>query len=103
MVRLAVAFVFVGLVTGHDARAAGTVPLPPSAAIPPRAGGLPEPLVLPASSGCTLRAVKSSAGATLEIAPGVPYARVAQARSIEVALPIGRDTPAAGVLVEAGN
>jgi hypothetical protein len=47
--------------------------------------------------------VKSSAGATLEIAPGIPYARVAQARSIEVTLPIGRDTPAAGVLVEAGN
>jgi hypothetical protein len=50
-----------------------------------------------------LRAAKSNAGVTLEIAPGVPYARVAQAQSIEVALPIGRDAPAAGVSVTVGS
>jgi hypothetical protein len=40
---------------------------------------------------------------TLEIAAGVPYARVAQAQSIEVTLPIGRDAPAAGVSAAVGN
>jgi hypothetical protein len=86
-VRTAIAFVFVCLVTGPGARAAAP----------------PPPLVLPGPTGCTLRAAKSSAGVTLEIAPGVPYARVAQLGSIEVTLPIGRDTPAAGVSVAAGN
>ena len=107
MVRAAVVLVLVGLVTGGDARAAGFA-IPPGAAVPrpaapARGGGLPEALVLPAQAGCTLRAAKSSAGVTLEIAPGVPYARVAQLGSIEVTLPIGRDAPAAGVVATAGN
>jgi hypothetical protein len=59
--------------------------------------------LLPGTRGCTLRAAKSSAGVTLEIAPGVPYARVAQFGSLEVTLPIGRDAPAAGVSVAAGT
>ena len=50
-----------------------------------------------------LRAAKSRDGVTLEIAAGVPYARVAQLQSIEVTLPIGRDAPAAGVSVVVGN
>src|SRR5262245_27351768 len=111
MVRNAVAFVFVGLVTGQDARAVGPVPVPPSALVPPRGaipaqtsglarpGGPPEPLALPEPAGCMLRAAKSSAGVTLEIAPSVPYARIAQVRSTEVTLPIGRGTPVAGVVV----
>jgi hypothetical protein len=107
MIRAAVAVAFVGLVTGPDARAAGfAIPsgaAVPRAAAPARAGGLPEALVLPGQGGCTLRAAKSSAGVTLEIAPGVPYARVGQSSSIEVNLPIGRNAPAAGVAVAAGN
>ena len=84
---VAIAFSLLGVITAPDARAAA----------------LPEAIALPGPAGCTLRATKSSAGVTLEIAPGVPYARVAQLGSIEVTLPIGRDTPAAGVSVAAGN
>jgi hypothetical protein len=77
----------VGVLTASDARAVT----------------LPDAIALPASPGCTWRAAKSSAGVTLEIAPGVPYARVGQLGTIEVTLPIGRDVPAAGVSVAAGN
>jgi hypothetical protein len=90
MIRIAAAFFFVGLVTLPKARAAG----------------LPVPLVVPGlgtAVGCTLKATKSNAGVTLEIAPGIPYARVAQIGSMEVTLPIGRDAPAAGVSIAAGN
>jgi hypothetical protein len=91
MIRTVAAFFFVGLVTYAQARA----------------GSLPEAIVVPAggspTAGCALRAAKSNAGVTLEIAPGVPYARVAQAQSIEVALPVGRDAPAAGVSVTVGS
>jgi hypothetical protein len=87
MIRTVGAFVLVGVITIADARAAAS----------------PEPIVLPASPGCSWRAAKSSAGVTLEIAPGVPYARVGQIGTIEVTLPIGRDVPAAGVSVTAGN
>jgi hypothetical protein len=60
--------------------------------------------VLPAGPvGCTLRAAKPRAAVTLEMAPGVPYAHAAQIESLEVALPIGRDAPAAGVQVVMGN
>jgi hypothetical protein len=107
------AFMFVGLVTGEDARAAGWSGLPGGATVAPAAaparaasvsrGALPEPIALPGQGGCTLRAAKSGAGVTLEIAPGVPYARVAQLGTIEVNLPIGRDAPAAGVSATAGN
>src|SRR5436190_23281487 len=83
----AVAFSLVGVIPAAEARAAA----------------LPAAISLPGPAGCTLRATKSSAGVTLEIAPGVPYARVGQIGSIEVTLPIGRDTPAAGVSVAAGN
>jgi len=99
----------VGALTAADARAAGTVPVPPQAAVAPRPagparpGGPPQPLALPGPAGCTLRGAKSYAGVTLEIAPGVPYAHVAQYGSLEVTLPIGRDVPAAGVSVAAGN
>src|SRR5678816_50007 len=94
--------VFVSALTAADAHAAGSVPVPPqaTAAVPARAptsqrpGGLPEALVLPGPAGCVLRAAKSYAGVTLEIAPGVPYAHVAQFGSLEVTLPIGRDAPA---------
>jgi hypothetical protein len=64
---------------------------------------LPEAVTLPGPAGCTLRAAKSGVGVTLEIAPGVPYARVGQIGSMEVTLPIGRDAPAAGVAVTVGN
>jgi hypothetical protein len=90
MIRTVAAFFFVGLVTSAQARA----------------GGLPEAIVVPANgspAGCALRAAKSNAGVTLEIAPGVPYARVAQAQSIEVALPVGREAPAAGVSLTVGS
>ena len=110
MLRTPIAFVFVGLITGQNARGAGTVPIPPRAPAPARPAGparrgLPEAVALPgpAAGGCTLRAAKSGVGVTLEIAPGVPYARVAQVGSMEVTLPIGRDAPAAGVSVAAGN
>ena len=110
MFRTIASLVLVGALTGAPARAAGPVPLPPQAAVPtPRApapqrsAGPPEPLKLPGPAGCTLRAAKSYAGVTLEIAPGVPYAHVAQFGSLEVTLPIGRDAPAAGVSVAAGN
>ncbi len=111
MLRTPIAVVFVGLITGQNARGAGTVPIPPRAPAParpagaPRAGGLPEAVTLPgpAAGGCTLRASKSGVGVTLEIAPGVPYARVAPVGSMEVTLPIGRDAPAAAVSVAAGN
>jgi hypothetical protein len=97
-----------GLVSGASARAAGPVPVapggvPPKVAAPARAGEPPERLVLPGPSGCALRAVKSNAGVTLELAPGVPYARVAAAQSIEVTLPLGREAPAAGVSLAAGD
>ena len=102
--------VLVSALTAADARAAGSVPVPPQAATvparapaPQRPGGLPEALVLPEPAGCVLRAAKSYAGVTLEIAPGVPYARVAQFASMEATLPIGRDVPVAGVSVAAGN
>jgi hypothetical protein len=115
--KMAAAFLSVGLLTGQNAGAAGWAPVPPGAVPPPRAAGpppraaaapravasLPEPIVLPGPAGCTLRAAKSGVGVTLEIAPGVPYARVAQFGSLEVTLPIGRDAPAAGVSVAAGN
>ena len=80
-------------------------PAPARPAGAPRAGGLPEAVALPgpAAGGCTLRAAKSGVGVTLEIAPGVPYARVAPVGSMEVTLPIGRDAPAAAVSVAAGN
>jgi len=68
-----------------------------------RAADLPAALVLPGPSGCTLRAAKSGSGATLEIAPGVPYARIGQVESIEVTLPIAADAPAAGVQATVGN
>jgi len=87
MLRAVAAFVFVGGLTVADARAAG----------------LPEPIAVPGAAGCTLRATKSGAGVTLELAPGVPFARVAQLGSIEVTLPIGRDAPPAGVTATAGN
>src|SRR4051812_9268009 len=87
MFRTGTASVFVFLITAGGARAAV----------------LPAPLALPAPVGCTLRAAKSSAGVTLEIAPGVPYARVTQVGSMEVTLPVGRDAPPAGVSVTAGN
>jgi hypothetical protein len=87
MFRTGVASVFVFLITAQGARAAA----------------LPPPLALPGPAGCTLRAAKSSAGVTLEIVPGVAYARVTQSGSMEVTLPIGRDGPAAGVSVAAGN
>src|SRR5262249_40298142 len=72
-------------------------------AAPAPARGLAERVALPGPAGCKLRAAKSSAGVTLELAAGVPYARVAQAQSIEVTLPIGQDTPAAGVSVATGD
>jgi len=112
MKRTATALVLVGLLTGRDLFAAGPLPaapggVPPQVAVPARAvptpGGLPVPLLLPGPAGCTLRAAKSSAGVTLEIAPGIPYARVAQLASMEVTLPIGRDVPAAGVTAAVGN
>ena len=110
MFRTIASLVLVGALTGAPARAAGPVPLPPQAAVPtPRApapqrsAGPPEPLKLPGPAGCTLRAAKSYAGVTLEIAPGVPYAHVAQFGSLEVTLPIGRDAPAAGVSVGRGT
>jgi hypothetical protein len=116
MIRIPAAAVLmlVGLVTGPDARAAGWSAVPQGAAVSPRAaaaaraaaaprGVLPEPVVLPGPGGCTLRAAKASGGVTLEIAAGVPYAHVAQLGSIEVNLPVGRDAPAAGVSVAAGN
>jgi len=87
MLRTGTASIFVFLITAEGARAAV----------------LPAPLALPAPVGCTLRAAKSSAGVTLEIAPGVPYARVTQVGTMEVTLPVGRDAPAAGVSVTAGN
>jgi hypothetical protein len=80
----------VGLVTGANARAAA----PPA---------LPPPVALPASGACTLRAAKTSVGATLELAPGVPFAHVGQIGSMEVTLPAGREAPAAGVSVTTGN
>ena len=118
MFGTAAAFLLVGVLTAPDAGAVGWAPVPPGAVPPPRAAGqppraaaapravaasLPAPIALPGPAGCTLRAAKSGAGVTLEIAPGVPYARVAQLGSIEVTLPIGRDAPAAGVSVAAGN
>jgi len=84
-----VAFVFVGVITGANAHAA---PLP-----------LPPPLTLPAPGACTLRAAKTGVGVTLELAPGVPFARVGQIGSMEVTLPAGREAPAAGVSVTTGN
>src|SRR6186713_647760 len=119
LIRTVAPFLLVGLLTAPDAGAVswapvppGAVPPPPSAGQPPRAApaprsaavaSLPEPIVLPGPVGCTLRAAKSGAGVTLEIAPGIPYARVAQFGSLEVTLPIGKDAPAAGVSVAAGN
>jgi len=112
MIRIATAFALVGFLTAADARA-GWAPVPPGAGPPPRAAtagpraaGQPEPLALPgatATVGCTLRAAKPRDGVTLEIAPGLPYARIAQLDSIEVTLPIGRDAPAAGVQAAVGN
>jgi hypothetical protein len=87
MNRTVIALVFVGLITAGRARAAD----------------LPAPIALPGPAGCTLRATKSGVGVTLELAPGVPYARVGQIGSMEVTLPIGRDAPAAGVSVAVGN
>lgn len=87
MVRTAIVLVFVFLITARGAHAA---PLPP-------------PVASPGPAGCSLRATKSGVGVTLEIAPGVPYARVGQIGSMEVTLPIGKDVPAAGVSVTAGN
>jgi len=118
LVGTAAAFLLVGLLTAPNAGAGGWAPVPPGAVPPPRAAGqppraapaprvvvasLPEPIALPGPVGCTLRAAKSGAGVTLEIAPGVPYARVAQFGSLEVTLPVGKDAPAAGVSVAAGN
>ena len=114
MLRRAVAFVFVCLITGQDARAAGPIPPPPGAvppkapapskaAVAPRAGGQPSPLLLPGPVGCTLRATKPRDPVTLEIAPGVPYARASEIDSLEVTLPIARDAPAAGVQVAVGR
>jgi hypothetical protein len=115
MIRTVVALALVGLVTRREARAASWAPVPPGAASPPRAAAaprtagpagpvaLPAPFLLPGPAGCTLRAARSGAGVTLELAPGAPYARVAQLQSIEVTLPIGRDAPAAGVSVVVGN
>jgi len=117
LLRTAAVFLSVGLLTAPDARAVSWAPIPPGAAVAPRAAGqppraapapravasLPEPILLPGPAGCTLRAAKSGVGVTLEIAPGVPYARVAQFGSLEVTLPIGKDAPAAGVSVAAGN
>ena len=82
---------------------AGRRSAPPAADARRRRACRARPIALPGPAGCTLRAAKSGAGVTLEIAPGVPYARVAQLGSIEVTLPIGRDAPAAGVSVAAGN
>jgi len=109
MNRPATAFLFVGLLTGLQACAGSPKPaapraLPPRVAAAPAGGhGLPEPIALPGPAGCTLRAARSSAGVTLELAAGIPYARVAQAQSIEVRLPIGDETPVAGVSAAAGN
>src|SRR5690349_10172945 len=88
MSRTAIAFVFVCLITSKEG---GAAPIPA------------PPIALPGPAGCTLRAAKSGVGVTLEIAPGVPYARVGQIGSMEVTLPIGRDAPAAGVAVTVGN
>ena len=99
MLRTAISVRFVGLITAGRAWH-GTGPSAPARAPP---APPPRPLALPGPAGCTLRAAKSSVGVTLEIAPGVPYARVAQIGSMEVTLPIGRDAPAAGVAVAAGN
>ena len=108
MLRTAMALIFVGLITGRGAYGAGTVPIPARAAapahpaVPARGGGLPEAVALPGPAGCTLRTARSGGGVTLEIAPGVPFARVAPIGSIEVTLPIGREAPA-GVSVVVGN
>jgi hypothetical protein len=104
MRRVAVAvFILVGVVAAAGARAIAAHPLPPRTFVAPRPAPPPEPLVLPGQAGCTLRATKRSEAVTLELAPGVAFARVAQAESIEVTLPIGSDTPAAGVAVTVGN
>src|SRR5216117_177151 len=50
-----------------------------------------------------LTGLGACAGVTLELAAGIPYARLAQAQSIEVRLPIGEDSPVAGVSAAAGN
>ena len=111
-------FLLVGVLTAPNAGAISWAPVPPGAVLPPpRVAGqppgatpaprapasLPEPIALPGPAGCVLRAAKSGVGVTLEIAPGVPYARVAQFGSLEVTLPVGKDAPAAGVSVAAGN
>jgi len=108
MTYTATAFLLVGFLTGVQACAAKPVLVTPrrapvKVAAPAPARDYPEPIALPGPSGCTLRAARSSAGVTLELAAGVPYARVAQAQSIEVTLPIGQDTPAAGVSAAVGD
>src|SRR5438477_4346067 len=109
MTRTATAFLLVGLLTGLGACAGGSTSATPRAvppkvaAAPSRGHGLPEPIALPGPAGCTLRAARSSAGVTLELAAGVPYARLAQAQSVEVRLPIGQESPVAGVSAAAGN
>ena len=97
----------VGLVTAPGGRAAG-MPIPPGVATPPpapaaRAAARPAPIILPGPAGCTLRATKPRDPVTLEIAPGVPYARAAEIDSLEVTLPIGRDASAAGVQLAVGR
>ena len=70
---------------------------------PPRPAGPPPPVALPAGpAGCTLRATKPRDVVTLEILPGVAYARAAEIESLEATLAVGRDAPA-GVQVVVGN
>ena len=99
----------VGLVCAAAARAVAGFPVPPRAAVPApaaaalRPAGPPPPVALPAGpAGCTLRATKPRDVVTLEIVPGVPYARAADIESLEATLAVGRDAPA-GVQVVVGN
>jgi hypothetical protein len=81
----------VGLVAATAARAVAGVSVPP------------PPVALPAGPpGCTLRATKPRDVVTLEMSPGVPYARAADIESLEATLAVGRDAPA-GVQVVVGN
>jgi hypothetical protein len=97
----------IGLPAGGGGLAHAAHPLPPrfaAPAPPPRPAAPPPPVALPAGpAGCTLRATKPRDTVTLEIASGVPYARVAEIGSLEVKLPVGRDAPPAGVQLEVGN
>ena len=109
MRRVAAGIVGVGLVAAAAARAIAGSPVPPRAAAPaqvaapPRPAGPPPPVALPAGpAGCTLRATKPRDVVTLEIVPGVAYARAAEIESLEATLAVGRDAPA-GVQVVVGN